>query len=205
MLDFVERWKLPVTTMPVGIHLVYPGDPTDTCYIIVGGKVRQYDVRENGNEVTLNVYGKGAVINLYWVFYGGESNHFFQVIEEAEIASVPTEKLKKEFERNHALTLDALSRLVRGIDGILERLAAHGSNDAALRILTELRIEALRFGEKSEDGVKVVISPSELAARTGMARETVSRSVKHLEEKGQLKRVRGGYVCIDVPSASHNR
>lgn len=193
MLQLAEKWKAPVTTLPAGQHLSYPGDSTEQCHIIVNGKIRQYDVRDSGNEVTLNVYGKGAVINLYWIFYGGESNHFFQALEDTDIASVSTAKLKHEFESNHELTLNALSRLVRGIDGILERLAAHGSNDATLRILTELRIDALRFGKKTATGVVVTIKSSELASRTGMARETVSRSVKQLESDGLLRRIRGGY------------
>jgi CRP/FNR family cyclic AMP-dependent transcriptional regulator len=193
MFELAEKWKLERVMLQAGTHLAYPGDSTTTSHIIISGKIRQYDVRDSGSEVTLNVYGKGAVINLYWVFYGGESHHFFQAIEDSEIASAPTEKFKKEFETNHALALGALSRLVRGIDGILDRLAAHGSNDASLRVLTELRIDALRFGKRSNKGVTVTIKPSELAARTGMARETVSRSVKHLESDGLLRRVSAGY------------
>jgi CRP-like cAMP-binding protein len=59
------------------------------------------------------------------------------------------------------------------------------SGTARSRLLYELLIEARRFGEKQPDGGYVLQSnETDLAARSGLSRETISREMKKLKAQG---------------------
>jgi CRP-like cAMP-binding protein len=60
--------------------------------------------------------------------------------------------------------------------------------------MTELNIEAARFGTPHPEGMFVRMRVQDLANRTGLARETVSRTLTDLISKGLILRVTGGYL-----------
>ncbi len=177
-----------------GIVLVRPGTTPTTSYIIVEGVIKQYDIRENGTVMTLNLYKPGSILALPWILNNTPADSFFECASDCILMPVATNLLHDAFRTNHELTLATLSRISRGMEGLLHRLSAHSSNDAAYRIITELSIEAARFGIHQEHGTFVSITPSELALRTGLSRETVSRHISHLVTSSQLTRTPGGYI-----------
>lgn len=175
-------------------QIAAPGDTIDNAYVVLSGRVRQYDIRSNGTDITLNVYREGSLLTLPWILDKNVSTNFVECIEDSQLIAVPIQELSKEFASNHELTFEMLKRLSRGIDGIFTRLAAHGTNDASYKIMTELKIEAARFGEDTQKGTLVVIRPSVIANRTGMARETVSRNLRKLIESKTLLEHSSGYI-----------
>ena len=60
--------------------------------------------------------------------------------------------------------------------------------------MTELTIEAARFGTPRTEGTFVRMRVQDVANRTGLARETVSRTLTNLISKGLILRVTGGYL-----------
>jgi CRP/FNR family transcriptional regulator len=58
------------------------------------------------------------------------------------------------------------------------------SGNANGRLITELIIQAKRFGKKKENGIEVKTSEKDIAAQSGMTRETVSREMRVLKDKG---------------------
>ena len=156
--------------------------------------MRQYDIRSNGTDITLNIYREGSLLTLPWILDKNISTNFVECIEDIRLIAVPIQAFTKEFATNHELTFEMLKRLSRGIDGIFTRLAAHGTNDASYKIMTELKIEAARFGEEMQNGTFVAIRPSVIANRTGMARETVSRNLRKLVEAKTILVHSSGYI-----------
>ncbi len=180
-----------------GAQLAVPGDTVQYGLVIAQGTARQYDIRSNGTEVTLNIYRSGSLLTLPWILAKDVSVNFIECTEDCKVIAVPLKVLQQEFSSNHELALEMLTRLSRGIDGIFSRLTAHGTNDASFRIMTELTIEAMRFGTEMKNGRYVAIRPSVVAERTGMARETVSRHLKKLIDTKQLEIYKNGYIIIN--------
>ena len=59
------------------------------------------------------------------------------------------------------------------------------SGNAKSRLLYELIVECRRFGVVDEEGnYSLSINESDIAARSGMSRETVSREMRKLKEQG---------------------
>jgi CRP-like cAMP-binding protein len=85
--------------------------------------------------------------------------------------------------QNPDVLFDLMSRVYKGIDGLETRLQYLMSGSAYTRIIIELIIQAKRFGTQVNKSLELNISESELAADTGMTRETISREMKILKEK----------------------
>jgi CRP-like cAMP-binding protein len=179
---------------PAGSIVVIPGETPKDCFVIEKGSIRQYDIRDNGTELTLNIYKEGSVLTLPWLFHSSPNLHFFQCISDCVLLRTPRLKLLQEFKKSPELSFETLSRIAKGLDGVLNRLSAHSSTGAAQVIMTELSIEATRFGTPHPGGTFVRIRVQDLANRTGLARETVSRTLTDLISKGLILRVTGGYL-----------
>ena len=66
---------------------------------------------------------------------------------------------------------------------MMTRMTYLMAGNAYARLITELLIQAKRFGTKNESTVEIKVSEKDLAALSGMSRETISREIKVLKEK----------------------
>lgn len=79
---------------------------------------------------------------------------------------------------------DLLSRVYRGVDGLLGRLTHLMASSARTRLVYELVVEGERFGTEREDGaITLDINEKDLGARAGLSRETVSREAHKLKNE----------------------
>ncbi len=112
---------------------------------------------------------------------------------------MPVENALTFLKDNPDVMLDLLSRLYRGMDGLLGRMVHLMSGTARSRLLYELIVESRRFGEKQSDKtIKLSINEVDLASRTGLSRETVSREMTKLKDKGLIKLVSKAIYVKDV-------
>ena len=67
------------------------------------------------------------------------------------------------------------------------------SGTAANRVAFELMVMAERFGEPTASGsLFIKVTEAQLAAQTGLVRETISRELANLKRGGTVKLSRGG-------------
>lgn len=179
-----EDIRLTKNVVLVGAELLRPM----YAWLVVEGTIKQYDIRPNGSEVIVNIYRPGAVLALTWLL-GDSTNHFFFAAEtNAVVKKIPAKQYKEYLQDNPSAAFEVLSKISKGFDGIFSRLAVNSNNDALSRVLHELSIEIIRFGTCDADGVYVQISVQKLADRTGLARETVSRSLARLATDKKITR-----------------
>lgn len=175
-------------------------DDTPHCvYYVVSGQVRQFDIRPNGTDITLNVFGPGSFISLTWGFGDAKNTFYFQTLSKSTFRIIPIEDIVGFFRGNPTECLALISRLGRGLDGYTKRLAIHLSIPASRRVAAELLLDIQRFGNLNENGDKYsTISVNELASRCGLARETASRQLKLLFSSTLIERVNGHIVVHDT-------
>ncbi len=159
------------------------------------GVVEQYDITPEGNKVTVNMFKPPAFFPMSWALNGTRNTYFFSALTDIRAAEASPEETKKFLEENADVAVDLLSRVYKGTDGLLRRLVLASSGLASTRLIFELIIEAYRFGTPQKDGrVLVKVQRGSLAARAGLARETVSRELHRLEAAGLAELVRGGVL-----------
>jgi CRP-like cAMP-binding protein len=93
--------------------------------------------------------------------------------------------------------LQMLSRRLRDADRKRIEFAAYDSVGRVARRLVEL---ADRFGESSEDGLRITLplSQQELAAWVGASREAVSKALHTLRARKWVETARRGVTVLDL-------
>lgn len=186
LVKFLDPY--PVLEYKASKNIIRPQDTPRHVYYVAGGKVIQYDISTNGTEMTMNVFGVGSVVSMNWLLTDLLNDFYYKTQEETVLVKVPAEDFYNFMKQNQDYVLELLTKVIRGSDGLMKRLRAHMQGDARKRILTELVIDARRFAVINADSANINISVKELAARCGMARETISRQFKVFGEMNLVKR-----------------
>ena len=176
--------QFPHRIYPKGQIIIFANENPEHIFYLTKGKVRKYDVSYRGDELIVNVFKPGSFFPMSWALTHNENKFFYKTEEESEFHLVPADKALEFLETNPDVMLDLLNRLYRGMEGVLGRLVHLMAGSAKNRLAYELLVECRRFGEKDTQGAYTIkISETDLAARSGLTRETVSREVQKLKDK----------------------
>ncbi len=165
-------------------------------FYLVSGLVTQYDIAANGNEVVVNVFKPGAFFPMSWAINQTHNRYYFEAAAHTTVRVAPADEVVEFLRHNPDVMYDLLSRVYRGTDGVLRRMAHLMGGDAKHRLLFELMNAAQRFGEIQADGQIVIrLNEGDIASRSGLARETVNRVLQAFKQSG-LVEIRQGALCI---------
>lgn len=154
---------------------------------LVEGVVEQYDVTPEGNKITVNVFRPPAFFPMSWAVNKTPNTYFFAALTDVKLKRADADKTVEFIQNNPDVLFDLLSRVYKGTDALLKRLVVTARNVAMNRLVFEILIESYRFGVKQDDNKCFIkIKQSVLAARSGLARETVSRELHKLEADGLI-------------------
>lgn len=189
----------PKREYPKGQILVFADESPENIFYIVEGQVRKYDVSYRGDEVVINIFKPPAYFPMSWAINRTPNKYFYKAETPVVLYVVPAEKALAFLHDNPDVTLDLLSRLYRGLEGMYGRLVHLMSGTAKSRLLYELIIDCRRFGVQQANG-SYLLTSSELdfAARSGLSRETISREMKKLKDSGWVKMTKAGILIKDL-------
>lgn len=195
--DFFTQYRL--RKYPKGQMLILSGDETDYIYHLVKGRVKEYDVSYRGDEVILNIFKPPAFFPMSLAINKTRNPYIYEAETDVEIRQAPAEDVLKFLKSNPDVMYDLLSRLYRGVDGLLSRMAHLMAGSARSRLLHELILECRRFGEQQKDGsYELSINEKDLGARAGLSRETVNREASKLKKEGLISIHRNNIHIKDI-------
>ncbi len=180
--------------------IIFAGEKLDFSYYIESGIVNMYDISDKGNRSILNTFKPGAFFPMSNIINDVVPEYFFEANEKTVIRKASAVDVIEFLKKNNDVMYDLLSRTYKGTDGLLSKISELMQGDITSRVLNELRICAARFGaEESEIGyvLKQKMTESDLSERTGLARETVSRSVKKLKNENKIDKYMGRYRILE--------
>lgn len=181
-----------------GHILTLAGQEPTGVSLLLDGVVEQYDITPEGNKVTVNIFKPPAFFPMSWAINRTPNEYFYAALTDVKLKRVDADAAVEFLRDNPDVTFDLLSRVYRGADALLRRLTLAARGIASSRLIFELLIEAYRFGTETGDAKRVVqITQSSLAARSGLARETVSRELHKLEGERLLALTKHGIV-LDI-------
>lgn len=179
-----------------GQVLILNGEKPDHIYFLEEGRVKQYDVTYRGEEVILNVFKPHAFFPMSMAINNTDNPYLYEAETDVVVRQAPAVEVVNFVKANPDILFDLLSRVYRGLDGILGRMAFLMASGAKGRLMYELIIESRRYGRQLSKGEYVITSSEkELGARAGLSRETVSRAMAKLKKEGIL-RVTGKEIHI---------
>ena len=177
----------PKRVYPKGHILVFADESPEYIFYIVKGRVRKYDVSYRGDEVIVNIFQPPAFFPMSWVLNKTPNSYFYKTEQETEVHLVPGDKALEFLQSNPDVVLDLLSRVYKGMDGLLGRVVHLMSGTARSRLIYELIIECRRFGvTKNNTAYSLSTNEVDLAARSGLSRETISREMQKLKQNGWI-------------------
>lgn len=195
--DFFAAYRLQY--LDKGKLLISAGmDPSGVFYL-VGGQVRQYDISSRGDEMVVNVFKPQAFFPMSWAINKTPNTYYFEAYTRVMIRRAPAEDVLAFMHQNPDVVFDLLSRVYRGTDGLLGRIAHLMDNSARNRLLYELILSCERFGKAQPGGsTTLAISEVELAARVGLSRETVNREMSGLKKDNLVTVAHGTLTVFNV-------
>jgi CRP/FNR family cyclic AMP-dependent transcriptional regulator len=171
---------------PKGAVIITEGDPSDSIYVILSGRVKVYLSDDQGREVVLNEQGPGHYVGELALDDQPRSASVM-TLEPCTLAVVSGKAFRSFIAADPDATLHLIRSLIRRV-----RVASESIRSLALldvygrvaRLLLDLAVE--------KEGRLVVEQPytqQELAQRVGCSREMVSRIFRDL--------IAGGYIRLD--------
>lgn len=186
-------------TVEKGKLLIRGGTDPDGIYFLAEGEVRQFDIASNGDEIVVNVFKSPAFFPMSWAINGTPNRYFYGAYTNLQVRKAPAKAVVDFLRDNPDAVFDLLARVYRGVDGLLNRMVFLMQNSARNRVLFELWLSSQRFGKRTAgSGYRVEITESELATRSGLTRETVSREMRVIKQQGLVKMMAGGIVVEDL-------
>ncbi len=154
------------------------------------GLVKMYAVSLSGEELVLNIFKPGTFFPMLSLFNEEQNDpyYFHIALEDAELYIAPRPEVEAFLKEEKEIMWDLISRVFRGMDGMLQRVIQFMTGDAYSKIVAHLLLIAKRFGNVGDNNVTITLplTHQELANHAGLSRETVSRQMKILERDGLL-------------------
>ena len=180
-----------------GDIITFADQEPEGVYLLFSGTVEQYDVTPEGNKMTVNIFKPTAFFPMSWAINKTPNTYYFAALTTVKIKKKDPKLVVDFLKFNPDVTFNLLSRVFSGTDALQHRLALAASGAASHRLIYEFLIEGKRFGDytvaatakktnANANLILVHVRHNSLAARTGLARETVSRELHKLESDGAI-------------------
>lgn len=179
--SFFDKFELK--SFAKGTIIIKPSN--DRIFFLTKGIVKMFSVSKQKNELTLNIYKAYSLFPISLIF-NIQNKYAFKSLTETQGYFTPKKDFAKFTIKNPTVLFDLLKRVYQGLNGFFVLSEALLSGDAFYRVLTQLIIYARRFGQKNQNTITFDwhLTHHQLASQTGLARESVTRQIKKLQDKG---------------------
>mgnify|MGYP003588187718 FL=1 len=194
-----------VRTYRKGERIVTQGQPGDSFFVLVKGRVAVSILSPEGREVVLSTLATGDCFGEMALLDEAPRSATVTAAERSELAVLTREAFFDVLKGNFVLfrgLLSTFSRRLRHANATIEGLA---SLDVKGRLARYFRDLALERGRKAGGGWSVVVRPAqrEIADTIGSSRETVSRTMAQLAREGLIvPKGKAIYVRLEGEAAS---
>lgn len=189
-------------TYPKDSTIFFPGEAGNALYIVKRGLVKLSHIDDAGEETIIRIFAPGDVFGE--IFLGVRKRLFAATaLTEAEITVISREVFEKLLASIPQVGVNFISLLSRRLAEAEARLGEFSHSWAYERLERVLLNLSKVHGRETRRGRQIDIQFTHqlLADIIGASRETVSRHLKRLEERGALKR-EGRRLTLDPTALS---
>ena len=167
------------------------GDPAERVYLVLKGRIKVYQVAENGKEIILDVVGRGGVVGDMAIVEDGERTAYAQAIDDAVAVSISWDDFSHVVQQSPKLGFVMMELMARRLAGMQRTFMNLVSKPVSARLADMLL-------NRQEDGiVRLGLTHQELAQTIGTSRETVTALFSRFVALGAIAPVADGYQVID--------
>jgi len=168
------------------------GDPCPGVFIVGSGLVRVYKLAPSGKEQVLHLAGPGATFAEAAVIGGFSCPAFAEAVEASQIALIPSEAFRGFLASDHQGCIDLLAGLAGWLHHVVDLLEDLTLRDAAGRLARHLIQHAGEGGR-----VELPSMRKHMASQLNLTPETLSRTLRRLDQDGCISAEREAIVVLD--------
>jgi len=178
---------------PRGSIIMAAGDPNDSLYLIISGRLKVMMGDADGKEVILSIIGPGEFFGEMGLIDDSPRSASVVTIEPCELLSLAKRDFKKCLAENFEMAMAVMRGLVRRLreaDRKIGSLALLDVYGRVARLLLDM--------SENVNGQKMVtkrLPKQDIAKMIGASREMVSRVMKDLQMGGYIE-VRGSSILL---------
>ena len=187
-------------TFPRGTTIFDEGEPGDTLYIIVSGKVKLARHAPDGRENLLSVMGPSDMFGELSIFDPGPRTSSAVCVTEVETATMDSAMLKTWINEHPEISQQLLRVLARRLRRTYASLADLIFTDVPGRVAKTLLQLANRFGTQEGSVLRVNhdLTQEEIAQLVGASRETVNKALATFAQRGWIRLEGKSVVIVDT-------
>jgi len=167
------------------------GDPPERVYLVLKGRVKIYQVAENGKEIILDVVGKGGVVGDMAIVEDGERIACAQAMDETVAVSISWEDFSHLLQQSPRLGFAMAELMARRLVRMQRTFMNIVSKPVSARLADTL------LNRQEEGVVQLGLTHQELAQTIGTSRETVTALLSRFVTLGAIVPVGDGYRIMD--------
>lgn len=195
--DFYSKY--PERRFARGQIIVYAGDDPPGIFYLTSGQIKQYGITESGNETIVKFYKEPAIVPLSWAVNRTHNNYFYECFSDVIMRRAPADEVEKFLRSNPDVVYNLLSRVFASAEDLYARMASMMGESARDRMIMELIFDCKKYGVQQPDGSYVLnLHESDIAARTGLSRETISRHLSQISHGNLVKVGRKNIIISNV-------
>lgn len=183
-----------------GDIIVFAGENSKDVYYLTEGRIKKYSVNYKGDEIIMTIFRPGSFLPVAQAIDQRTVNRFYYGAEtDIKVRKAPTNDVVNMLNNNPDIMMALLHRVNRGLDEFLGRAVSLMASNALSRVAYEIYIEAKRFGIPHEDEcILIEMNERQIAAKTGLTRETVNREIRKLKDLHAVAVERGKIIIKDM-------
>jgi len=189
-----------VKSFSKGYMVFEEGEKRDTLYIVLKGRVKVSLFDEDGREYILDIIGKDGFFGELSLFEELSGFANVMTLEQSDLLIIRRNDFMRLLMENRDFSMSMIKELSKRLRAANEKLKSFAFLGVEGRILKYLMDIGEKSGVKIKDRIIIESGPTqvEIASACGCSRETVSRMVKSLVEKGRLSVLKKQYTIRPV-------
>ena len=171
--------------------IYYDGDKGNGLYIILSGKIKTVKLAEDGRELMTGIYTTDDYLGVNAMLANEPYADTATALEDSQLCLIPKEQLDELINQYPDVAREFISILANDVRDKEEQLLHLAYNSVRKRMAESL----LRLHKQNGTIEGFKISREDLAAMTGMATETVSRTLTDFKDEGLIEK-KGSLITL---------
>lgn len=181
-----------------GGNVLFQGEIPRSVMIVRDGIIRAYTITSSGEERIVALFSKGGIVPLAWALDEAPNALFYyDALSEVRVLTVPKQDFLTAVTGDRSLMLQMLKFVTSEYTALLFRITGLGQSRAIEKIGYTLYYLLFRYGIPKANGtysIDIKMSQTVIAALVGLTRESTTKNLKILKDKGVITYTNSTYT-----------
>ena len=159
------------------------GDPSDTLFVVISGRVKVVVRSADGGELTLTIIQPGGVFGELGIADGGPRSADADALDECQLLLVPLETVQGICAREPPV----VQALLNSTTATLRRLTEAASDLVFLDLPRRVAKVLLSLPRDGDGVIRPALSQEELAHQAGGTRQSINATLRGFERRGWIE------------------